>query len=115
MQSMQDIAVFVIVALAASYAAWKLMPRALRARLAHAAVGWAQRRGRLSDQRAAALARRLTASGCGQCDNCGTCSPAPGATAPSGVSELRFTRRKRANGRADACKSAGQDNGKAGA
>ena len=49
--SMEDIAVFVIVALAAIYAAWKLMPRALRARLAQATVGWVQRRGRLSDQR----------------------------------------------------------------
>ena len=91
---MEDIAVFVIVALAATYAAWKLMPRALRGRLAQATVGWAQRRGRLSDQRAAALARRLTASGCGHCDSCGTCGPAPGPAAPPDVSVLRFTRRK---------------------
>ena len=91
---MQDIAVFVIVALAAGYAAWKLMPRALRVRLAQATVGWAQRRGRLSDQHAAALARRLTAGGCGQCDSCGTCGPAPGPAAPPDTSVLRFARRK---------------------
>jgi hypothetical protein len=91
MQSLQEIAVFAIVALAAGYATWKLMPRALRARLAQATVGWAQRRGRLSDEQAAALARRLTASGCGQCDSCGTCGPAPAPPAPSDASVLRFT------------------------
>jgi hypothetical protein len=72
---MQEIAVFVIVALAAICAAWKLMPRALRVRLAQAMVGWARRRGRLSDHEAIALARRLTASGCGSCESCGACGP----------------------------------------
>ena len=74
---MQELAVFVIVGLAASYAVWKLMPRALRARLAYATAGWAQRRGRLSDNDAAALASRLTGSGCGDCKSCGSCGPAP--------------------------------------
>jgi len=88
---MQEIAVFVIVALAVIYAAWKLMPRALRVRLAQATVGWAQRRGKLSDQEAAALARRLTASGCGDCDSCGTCGPTSDPAAASNESVLRFT------------------------
>lgn len=85
---MQEISVFVIVALAATYAAWKLMPRALRVRLAQATVGWARRRGRLSDHEAAALARRLTASGCGSCDSCGACGSEP-AAAPEAAG-LRF-------------------------
>lgn len=85
---MQEIAVFVIVALAATYAVWKLMPGALRARLAQAAVGWARRHGRLSDRKAAALGRRLTASGCGSCDSCGACGPEPAAAPAAAV--LRF-------------------------
>ena len=76
---MQQATVFLIVALAGLYAAWKLMPRALRARLARAGVGWARRRGRLSEDKAAALTRRLTASGCGSCDSCGSCAGAPAA------------------------------------
>jgi len=87
---MQEIAVFVIVALAAIYAAWKLMPRFWRARLAQATVDWAQRRGRFSDQDAAALARRLTASGCGNCDSCGSCAPTSDPMAAPNVSVLRF-------------------------
>jgi hypothetical protein len=83
---MQELAVFAIVGLAASYAAWKLMPRALRARLAYATAGWAQRRGRLSDTDAAALASRLTGSGCGDCKSCGSCSSAPkSATLPARI------------------------------
>jgi hypothetical protein len=87
---MQEFAVFVIVGLAASYAAWKLMPNALRARLVQATVGWMQRGGRLSDQDAATLARRLTGSDCGNCKSCG---PAEKSTGTSDASVLRFTRR----------------------
>jgi len=90
---MQELAVFVIVGLAASYAAWKLMPRTLRARLAHATVGWMQRGGRLSDQDAATLARCLTGSECGNCKSCGSCGPAEKSTGTSDASVLRFTRR----------------------
>jgi hypothetical protein len=74
---MQEVAVFVIVGLAAGYAAWKLSPRALRTRVAYAAAGWAQRRGRLSEHDAADLAARLTGSSCGDCKRCGSCGPAP--------------------------------------
>ena len=84
---MQELVAFAIVGLAAAYAAWKLMPRALRARLAHALAGAARRSGRLSDRDAALLARRLSASGCGSCDSCGSCVPRPDAAAV--VSELR--------------------------
>ena len=73
---MQQFAAYALVALAALYAAWKLMPRALRVRAAQALTGWARRRGRLSEREAAALQRRLTASGCGDCESCGTCRPA---------------------------------------
>lgn len=90
---MQELAVFVIVGVAASYALWKLMPRALRAHLAHATAGWAQRRGQLSDQGAATLASRLTGSGCGDCKSCGACGPAPNSPAMTDESVLRFERR----------------------
>ena len=85
---MQELAAFVIVALAAAYAIWKLMPRALRVRLTQKIVGIARRRGQLSERDAAALAKRLTASGCGSCDTCGTCAPAPKA-APDNAA-IRF-------------------------
>jgi hypothetical protein len=85
---MQEIFALVIVALAAVYTAWKLMPRALRARLAQATVAAVRRRGRLSDDQAAALARRLTAGGCGSCDDCGGCGPE--RAGPANASALRF-------------------------
>lgn len=80
----QEITVFLMVALAAVYAVWKFMPRALRGRLAQVTVGWARRRGRLSDDGAAALSRRLTASGCGTCESCRACGPDVAATPGTG-------------------------------
>jgi len=85
---MQQAAAFVLVAAAGLYAVWKLMPRALRAHLARAIVGFVRRRGRLSDDAAAVLAQRLTAGGCGSCDSCGTCAKAPGVAPDASV--LRF-------------------------
>ena len=98
---MQEFAVFVIVGLAAGHAAWKLMPRALRARLAYATAGWAQRRGRLSDDDAAALASRLTGSGCGDCKSCGACGSTPNSPASMDKSPLRFERPMRTEERVD--------------
>ena len=95
---LQQIVVFAIVAVAAAYAGWKLMPRALRARLAQASVGWARRRGKLSDAYAAALAQRLTASGCGACDSCGACAPSPKAT--SAPAPLQYVAQQPAEDRA---------------
>lgn len=86
---MQEVAVFVIVALAALYAAWKVMPGAWRARLAQPVLGWARRRGWLSDPAAAVLARRLNAGLCGSCDDCGGCGSKPAAT-PDAAPPLRF-------------------------
>jgi hypothetical protein len=85
---MQAAAVAVIVALAAVYATWKLMPRALRARLASGVVGWARRRGRLTEDGATLLSRRLNAGGCGSCDSCGSCGPKDAAA--SEASAMRF-------------------------
>ncbi|MEO8506973.1 MAG: DUF6587 family protein [Betaproteobacteria bacterium] len=79
---MQTIAVVVMVTLAAIYSAWKLMPRTWRARGAQALIGWVRRHGRLADDTAADLARRLTASGCGSCESCGACAPKPDERAP---------------------------------
>ena len=93
---MQEFAVFVIVGLAACYAAWKLMPRAARGRLAQSTVGWAQRRGRLSDRDAAALASRLAGGGCGACKDCGSCGPAANSAATTDKAVLRLERRTKA-------------------
>ena len=82
---MQAATIAVIVALAAVYATWKLMPRAVRARLASRVVGWARRRGRLSEDDAALLSRRLNAGGCGSCDSCGSCSPKDAAASDASV------------------------------
>jgi type II secretory pathway pseudopilin PulG len=82
--------VFVIVAAAATYAAWKLMPRSLRTRLAEAVVRLAQQRGGLSHERAATLQRRLAAGGCGPCDGCGGCGPRTPAAAQTDVAPVHF-------------------------
>lgn len=86
---MQAAIVAVIVAVAVAYATWKLMPRAVRVRLATGLVGWARRRGRLDDDAAARLARRMTAGGCGSCDSCGTCSPKDAAASDASVLRYR--------------------------
>ncbi|MBK8740444.1 MAG: hypothetical protein IPM02_13365 [Betaproteobacteria bacterium] len=85
----QQIAVGVIVALAALYATWKLLPRGLRVRLAQAVAGRARRGGWLDPGAAATLARRLAAGGCGSCDSCGTC--APESLAAQDATVVRFT------------------------
>jgi hypothetical protein len=85
----QDLAVFAIVGLAVIYTTWKLMPQVQRARIVQATVVWAQRHGRLADQEAAAIARRLTPGGCSRCDSCGACGSAAPAAA-SDASVLRF-------------------------
>ncbi|MFO1415304.1 MAG: DUF6587 family protein [Burkholderiales bacterium] len=81
---MQTFAVTVIVLAAASFAAWRLMPRTWRVRLAAALAARAQRHAHLSEDEAATLARKLATGACGSCDSCGTCAPAKpaDATAP---------------------------------
>jgi hypothetical protein len=83
---MQGVAVVVIVALAAIYAVWRLAPRALRAQVGQSLAHWGRRHGRLSETEAAALARRLSAGGCGSCDNCGSC----GTAKPTTDASLRY-------------------------
>jgi hypothetical protein len=85
---MQEGAVFVIVALAAGYAASRLMPRALRIRLARTIVSRARRRWGFSDRGSAAIERHLSSGGCGSCDSCGGCPPGPAAG--SGSAALRY-------------------------
>ena len=79
---MQTIAAGVMVTLASIYAAWKLMPRAWRARGAQAIIGWVRRHGLLADDTAADLGRHLTASGCDSCDSCRACAPKPDGRTP---------------------------------
>jgi hypothetical protein len=81
----QTIAVFVIVALAAVYATWKLSPRALKGRLAERVVRLARRHAGLSDGAADELSRRLNGGGCGSCDACGTDSAKADAAAGAAV------------------------------
>ena len=82
---MQTIAVFAIVALAAAYATWKLLPRALKGRLAEQVVRSARRRAGLSDRAAAALSQRLNRGGCGSCDACDTGGAKAAAAAGAAV------------------------------
>jgi len=85
---MQEAAVLVIVALAAGYAAWRLMPRALRIRLARTVISRARRRWGFSDRDAAAIEPRLASGGCGSCGSCGGCPPGPVARSDSAA--LRY-------------------------
>ena len=63
-----------IVAVAAVYAVWKLMPVAARQRIAAASSRIAQRRAGISSQRAATFELRLVGKACGACDSCGGCN-----------------------------------------
>jgi hypothetical protein len=71
---MQAVTVAIVVVLAACYATWTLMPRSVRARLAARVVGWMRARGRLSDDEAVALSRRMIGGGCGNCDSRASCT-----------------------------------------
>jgi hypothetical protein len=84
---MQTVTVAIIVVLAACYATWRLLPRAVRAGLASRLVGFLRGRGRLSDDEAVALSRRMTGGGCGNCDSRGSCSRQD--VAPPAASVLR--------------------------
>ena len=63
-----------IVAVAATYTTWKLMPQATRRRIAARLTRAAQRNARLSSQQAARIELRLVGKACGGCDTCGGCS-----------------------------------------
>ena len=82
---MQAVSVAVIVVLAACYATWTLLPPSVRARLASRAVGWMRARGRLSDDEAIALSRRMIGGGCGTCDTRGSCARKDAAPPPASV------------------------------
>jgi hypothetical protein len=82
---MQAVIVAVIVVLAACYATWRLLPQSVRARLASRVVGFLRARGRLSDDEAIALSRRMTAGACGSCDSRGSCARKQSALPPASV------------------------------
>ena len=84
---MQTLTVAIIVVLAACYATWRLLPQSVRASLASRLVGFLRARGRLSDDEAIALSRRMTVGGCGNCDSRGSCSRQD--LAPPAASVLR--------------------------
>lgn len=86
----QQIAVFVIVALALAYAAWKLLPAALTRRIASALLTRARRAG-VASERLARWERRMAVKSCGACDACNGCAPAP-AVNSDGRSAIRFER-----------------------
>ena len=82
---MQTVTVAIIVVLAACYATWRLLPQSIRAGLASRLVGFLRARGRLSDDEAIALSRRMTGGGCGNCDSRGSCSRKDPAPSPASV------------------------------
>lgn len=84
---MQSLVVTVIVAAAALFACWRLMPRGWRVALASSLAAGAQRHGHLSQDDADALARKLATGACGSCDSCGTCAPTP--VTPAGQKIVR--------------------------
>ena len=75
----QNVIVFLIVAAAALYAAWRWMPAGWRRGAARQVAAGSQRAGLVDAQRAEKLAASLAkTSGCGSCDSCGSCASASG-------------------------------------
>lgn len=71
----QNIVVFLIVAGAALYAAWRWMPAGWRRGAARQVAAGSQRAGLVDAQQAEKLAASLAkTSGCGSCDSCGSCA-----------------------------------------
>ena len=71
----QNIVVFLIVAGAALYAAWRWMPAGWRRGAARQVAAGSQRAGLVDAQQADRLAASLAkTSGCGSCDSCGSCA-----------------------------------------
>ncbi len=80
----QVVIVYLIVAAAAAYAAWKLLPRALGRRVLRAGLAILRRAG-VHAQRVDAWERQASGAACGACDSCGGCSEAaPSPSAPAG-------------------------------
>jgi hypothetical protein len=74
----QTLIVGLIVLAAAVYAAWALVPAALRLRLAARFGAWAVRPGRPGwTRRLAAMLERRARSGLGGCSDCGAARPPP--------------------------------------
>ncbi|MDQ7975102.1 MAG: hypothetical protein REJ24_21170 [Rhodocyclaceae bacterium] len=71
----QNVIVFLIVAGAALYAAWRWMPAGWRRGAARQVAAGSQRAGLVDAQQAQKLAASLArTSGCGSCDSCGSCA-----------------------------------------
>ena len=75
----QAVVVGLIVLVATTYAAWALLPAALRLRLAQGFAGWAARPGRPDWlARAAAAGERAARARLGGCSDCSAVQAAPG-------------------------------------
>lgn len=80
----QQVIVFLIVAAAAGYAAWKLLPRAATRRMLSFGMRFARRAGIPAD-RLARWEARGAATACGACDACAGCSdPVTSTATPAG-------------------------------
>jgi len=80
---LQNLIVFLIVACAAVYAAWRWMPAGWRRGAARQVAAGTQRAGLVDAQQADRLAASLSkTSGCGACDSCDSCGT-PAANAPA--------------------------------
>lgn len=87
----QEIAVAVVVAIAALYAVWYWMPGRWRQRLAARLAGAARRLG-LRPASAERVAQVVgEAPGCGSCESCGSCAtPGKGPPGPEAEKPIRI-------------------------
>jgi hypothetical protein len=69
----QDLIVYLIVAVAALYAAWRWMPIATRASVVSHAISFAKRIGLSNESAARWQAQASAKTGCGSCGPCKAC------------------------------------------
>jgi hypothetical protein len=82
--ALQSAIVFLVVAIAASYATWKLMPAAWRRALAGHAASWGARAGLSAETARRVEAKLATGGACGSCDSCKACAtPSVGSESSS--------------------------------
>jgi hypothetical protein len=82
--ALQSAVVLVVVAIAATYATWKLMPAAWRRALAGQVASWGSRAGLSAETARRVEAKLATGGACGSCDSCRACAtPAAGSETPS--------------------------------
>lgn len=87
--ALQASIVFVVVAIAASYAALKLMPAAWRRALAAHVASWGARGGLSAATARRVEAKLATGGACGSCDSCKACATPTVQSASSAPDDFR--------------------------